>query len=204
MEVKVNLKCLFLIIALLIATGCNHSSINSSLSIIVPNNIPPAYVDILKSSLIPIFIMNQDDLSERIKTFIKLETLGKISGLYVTNTKDKIFPDEFIFINIDGSPETIVTTFFHEYQHYQCKITNCRCSRSNSFPKDEQIVFSILREKHAMENELRESLKLKDSRLIKNALLSISNYILYGNNCIYKMAAISIYDKKLWKEAGKF
>jgi hypothetical protein len=189
-----------LIIVLLIATGCSNSSINSSLSIIGPNNIPPAYIDILESSPIPIYIMDQNDLPVE----IKLKTLGKLSGLYVINAKDETFPDEFIFINIDNSPETIVTTFFHEHQHYQCKKTNCRCTRSNSFPKDEQIVFSILREKHALEGELRRSMNLKDPDLVKNVILSISNYILYGKNCVYKMAAVCIYDKELWKEAVIF
>ena len=215
-----KLSPLFLIFLLLIA-GC----ISQVIEVKTEKNIPPPwswnvkdpnnitqnhikrlekYNDILKSSPIPIFIINQHDLPEELKPFIEMGFFEKLHGLYATKIENKIWPDEFIFINSDASPETIIVTFFHEYQHYKCKINNCYCVAPNNLPKDEQIVYAVLREKHAMENELRMSLNLKDSSLVLNSYISTAHYILYSKNCIYKMAAICIIDGELWEQAGDF
>lgn len=207
-----KVKNLLFIIILLIIAGCNYPLVNSpinSLPLLTqdPNNISPAYIkkieeynNILATSLIPVFIMEQNDLPEDLRTDLKIDLIGELYGLHVINNQNSTLPDEFIFINIDNSPETIITTFFHEYQHYQCRKTKCYCVRTNFLPPDEQLVLTILREKHAIEGALRRSLETKNTDLILNSFLSTTHFALYEVNCIYKMAAISVASGDLWKE----
>lgn len=217
-----KVKYLFVIILLLIFAGCSYHQLSKQelevksppkflFSIDDPNNLTPdilerinSYNTILSSYDIPIFIIKYEDLPEGLKKDVNLSTIGKIYGLYITNTRDKTWPDKFIFINIDITPEEIITSIFHEYQHHLCNITQCYCSAPNTFPKDEQMIFTILKEKHAMENEFKESLRLEDPVLLLTCIRSVSNYILLGTNCTYKEASMSIYDGELWKEATDF
>jgi len=213
-------KHLLLFVMLLAIAGCNYPSVSFVSSkkipppfslLADPNNASPSYLkriekynDILKSSPVPIFVMDQDDLPEKLKEFLKLPVLGILHGVYVANSKDKEMPNKFIFINNRNSPEATVVTFFHEYQHYLCEKKGCYCISDNHLPKDEKMLYSILREKHALENELRQSLKLKDPYLISNSFVSLTNYILYNKECIYKLAAVMMVDGKLWNQATKF
>ena len=146
--------------------------------------------------------MDVNDLPKNLFTF-KGRSIETIYGLFVMNEVDPRFPDEFIFINKNSSLEMIMITFFHEYQHYTCRKTKCYCSKK-LLSKDEDIIMRIVREKHAIENELRASLELKDVYLLTLSILSISNYILYDNDCVYKLASICIIDGKLWNEALSF
>lgn len=203
-----KLKNLLLITVLLIIVGCGSQAVKKTTPppfLLNELNIQriEQYNAILNSSPIPVFLMDPNELPESLKVSIRINTLGKLFGLYIRNNKEETLPNEFIFININYTPETVLITFFHEYQHYQCAKTNCYCMGSEYLPKEEQIIFSALREKHAMENELRQALKLKDYHLIQNAFISISNYILYSQECTYKLAAISVVGGGLWDEAAK-
>ncbi len=182
-----------------------------SLTTYDPNHTNPKFIKkmkeydkIIKSSEIPVFIMSQKDLPEDFRSSVIISKLGTLYGLYIKNGTKLLYPKRFIFINIDATPEEIIITFFHEYQHYQCDINNCYCSTSNNLPEDEQMFFSVLREKHAIENELKESLRLKDSALVIVCVRQIASLILYGKDCTYKIGAISIYRDDLWKKAGEF
>lgn len=217
-----RIKHFILFISLLVFTGCNSQFIHTPIEytypfsfshfiIKDPNNIGEEYSqrikkynDILASSSVPIFIMDQEDLPEELKKSIKLKNIDRVSGLYFSNSKYKTMPHRFIFINKENSPELIMITFFHEYQHYLCEISGCYCNKDNFLPEDERIIYSIFGEKHAIENELRRSLELKDINLIKTSILSISNYILHDQSCTYKMASTCIINKDLWNKSIEF
>lgn len=209
-----------LLIFILIISSCNSHLTNPGLkrkspppySLLVKdlNSVTPEYIKrmekyntILKSCPIPIFIMDINDLPEKLKPSLSSKPLKKLYGLYIIDNIDGTWPDEFIFINKNNSPESIIITFFHESQHYQCRTNKCYCFVS-PFSDDEKIILTSLKEKHSMENELRESLKLKDPHLIANTISSIANYILYSQDCAYKMAATSIAGGELWNKSYAF
>lgn len=218
-----RIRSLFLIIFILIITSCNQQ-LSNPYNLIEkikpplfsfldkdPNNSNITYIKrmkkydkIIKSSPIPIFVIKQNDLPRYLVNALNLELVPQTYGLYVTNTIDPSWPKEFIFINIESSSEMILTTFFHEFQHYKCKITQCYCSKPFLFPPDEQIIIRILKEKHAIENELKESLDMQDIYLVNNVFISITKYILFSNNCIYKMASLSVINGRIWEKANIF
>ena len=148
-----------------------------------------------------VVIVDQNSLPEKIT-----KSLAKITiyGLYVADGIDLTWPKEYIFINEEYSPETRLTTFFHEYQHYKCRITKCYCSSSSIFLEDEKIIATILKEKHALENELRMALEIKDPYLIENSIISIVKYILFDNDHIYRIASLSVTEGPYWEKSLKF
>jgi hypothetical protein len=205
---------------LLAIAGCSHHLVNFSpqrtpppisLSVADPNNVFQSdldrikkYENIIKSSPIPVFVMTQEELPDKLQKYLKLKVIGKLHGLYVSSSYDPNMPREFIFLNKNDTAEEIMITYFHEYQHHLCQIKKCYCIKDNHLPKDEKLIYSIIREKHALENELRQSLKLKDPYLVKTAYTSLCRYILYSNEYSYKMAGIMMVDGDLWNETVKF
>ncbi len=215
-----RIKCPFLIVLMIIFISCNKQLINPRDAIpqvipppfsfldIDPNNTNLEYINrmkqydkIIQSSPVPVFIIKKDNLPKYLIASLQLELIKKLFGLYVINSTDFAWPKEFIFINRESSPESILSTYFHEYQHYQCQITSCYCVMTSSLPEDEQIIVRALREKHAIENELKVALEMKDDKLIKRVVLSITFFILYNEDCTYKMASLSVVKGKYWGKA---
>ena len=169
-----------------------------------PNNINQEYVlrmkrydDIIKKCPIPIFVMSQKDLP--IEFFnIKDKVL---LGLYNNTFKLNKWPSNFIFLNKDLFATQIMAAFFHEYGHYLHDINNCIC-----FSMDEGIVSSILREKHALLNELEMAYKIKDFILLEESFKNIFAYVLSNNtrDIIYRIAALSAAEGEIWNKALKY
>ena len=217
-----KVRHLLLVIMTLILVGCSNQVSNISLekkTLIPfsslrsdPNITSSEYLNriekyniVLRSSPIPIFLTDIENMPAEVSNALANNSFSKIYGLYVINSKNESMPKEYIFINIDLPIESIVTTYFHEYKHYQCFKKGCYCvSLKDTVMENEKIILAILREKHAIEYELLEALKSKDQHLIKDVFMSISNYILYDKNPVYKMAALSVADSVEWIEAILF
>ncbi len=145
-----RIKFLLLISILLTIQGCNHLFFSSpktdqktptpfSFVDNAPNNVNLKYLlrmsrydKIIKSTSIPVFIMDQNELSYKLPD--KLKTT-KLYGMFISNNFDPNWPKEFIFINKNTTPEQIITTYFHEYQHYKCIKYNCFCINNLVFKK---------------------------------------------------------------------
>ena len=214
-----NVKHLFLIILAFMLVVCQlaFSNITHSTTIETSTSFPSnrdtnnltyierlkIYNKIIQSSPIPVMIVDQNSLPEKITNPLK-DKFTIVYGLYIADANDSLWPKEYIFINKKYSIETKLTTFFHELQHYRCRITKCYCYSSSVFSEDEKIIATILKEKHALENELRMGLEMKDPYLLENSVISIINYILYDKDYIYKIASLSIFDGPYWKKSIKF
>ena len=211
----------------MILTGCSFSTLNYDRSGVFPRTPPPfsfldqdpnnidilrlermrQYDSIIKSSPIPVFVIYQKDLPQ-----IILEDIFKnrdpnqmdLYGLFVEDSADASWPKSFIFINKNASAEKIITTYFHEYQHYKCKKTGCFCSNYSVFSPEDKIIASIIREKHALLNELRRGLEMRDEYLVQNTIESIVRYILNDGEYTYKLASISIVYGEIWNKAIDF
>ncbi len=214
-----NVKYLLLIVFTFILTSCQPSFSDITYSTTTDNssflfskkdanNLTfierfKIYNEIIQSSPIPVIIADQNSLPEKIIKSLK-DKFTIVYGLYIADANDILWPKEYIFINKKYSIETQLTTFFHESQHYRCRITKCYCHSKSVFLEDEKIIATILKEKHALENELRMALEMKDPYLIENSILLMINYILNYDNQIYKIASLCVLDGSYWKKSIKF
>ncbi len=212
---RVKCLCLFVFLTIFLTTICDAGLALIPLEVksppvfsfteIDPNSIVLEYMArmerydvIISSSPIPVFIMPQAALPNKFYPQSK-----GIFGLYVDSHSNELWPEKFIFINSVYSAEQIITSYFHEIEHYVCSASNCICSNKDKvLMMDDSIISAILREKHAMVNELTMSWEAKDSKLIAQSLTTISRYIISENpNLIYKMAAISATKDPIWDKS---
>ena len=217
---RIKCLCLFVFSVLFLITGCSDATLvpaiveklsppSFSFLEIDPNNTDLEYVTrmqeydmIIQSSSVPVFIINQDDLHEEFYTMngVKKEYFGLfIEG----NNIIREWPKEFFFLRKSVSAEQIVTSYFHELQHYKCVITKCICSDKNSELADNSsIISAILREKHAMVNELEMGWGFQDQLLVCQSVQNIISYIIVEDtNLVYKMAAISVTEEEIWNKS---
>ncbi len=216
---RIKYLYLFILFCIFLISGCTESGL---IPIIIKKEVPPPfsfldndpnditleyiarmerYDAIIKASPIPVFVINQGDLPEKYYTFggVKKE----LFGLLIQGWRHQEYPEDFIFLRKNVPPEQIVTSYFHEIKHYECIMTKCQCSDSTTeLGEDSMIISAILREKHAMLNELERSWEAKDSLLISHAIIVVAGYILSNEvDIMYKMAAISVTEEPLWKDS---
>ena len=212
---RIKCLCLFVFFAIFLTTICNAGLAPIPLEEKTPpaftftekdpNSIVLEYIArmerydaIISSSPVPVFIMPQAALPNEFYPQSK-----GLFGLYVDSHSNGLWPKRFIFINSIYSTEQILTSYFHEIKHYVCAASNCICSNKDKvLMMNDSIVSAILREKHAMVNELTMSWEAKDSKLIAQSLTTIAKYIISENpNLIYKMAAISATEDPIWDKS---
>ena len=163
-----------------------------------PNNTSTGYAERMKEydriiglCPIPIYIMDQSDLPEHI---LPTDTESKkFKGIYYACNEDPTLPHEFIFLQKESNPYNMMSTYFHEYQHLQCRLTNCHCRNE----------CKISREGCALRAELRTSMYRNDPFILLEAIQTIENFSnCKHENCVYKPAAQNIKTTELWKEAN--
>jgi len=143
------------------------------------------YNDIIKKCPIPICIIDQKDLHS---DFVKLTGLAdkniRLLGLYVCGNDIKGWPEEFIFINRNQSPEKILSTYFHEYTHYIHRDINCYCWAFNE---------TLIQEAHALTNELRLAFDYKLPEVLKSSYASIWQCMIEPNTLrTYRIASLMV------------
>ncbi len=148
------------------------------------------YDKIMSLCSIPIYVMDQSDLPEKmLPTHTESKTFN---GIYYSCNKDPSFPHEFIFLQKKSNPYDMMSTYFHEYQHLQCRLTKCHCRNE----------CKISREGCAMRAELRTSIYRNDPFILLEAIDGIEKFSNCSHkNCAYKSAAQNIKKSELWKEA---
>ncbi len=156
------------------------------------------YDKILESSPIPVFVISQEELPQNL--FIISDRENKFYGIYVEKSPDDSWPSKFIFLNKNESANQIMTTYFHEYGHYKCEMSKCVCYVDNMGFGKSKILSIILKEKHAMINELEMSWEMSDTYLLSRSIITIANYALNNNSGLYQMAAIAATEEDIWKK----
>jgi len=161
------------------------------------------YDEIVRGSPIPVYVMEASELPFGSSFYTSDPNEIGVYGAFFSDSEYTGFPKEFIFINSQYSAEDIITTYFHEFQHYACLITNCRCRKDSFYQEDEHLIRSSMQEKHAIENEIKASLELEDMALVENSILTVARYSMSTINGMipYKMASLSIMRGKLFQKA---
>jgi len=167
-----------------------------------PNNTDAEYISrmekynhIITICPIPIYIIEQKEILVEFWTEVQLKPSSNgLLGMYVYGGKVEPWPSEFIFININLSPEEIMATFFHEYGHYTHRKNKCEgCNGFNL----------ITKEKHALLNELKMGWEYKDSYILESSFRNIANYIISDYSIIYKLASLECTKEDIWKKTIK-
>lgn len=158
------------------------------------------YEQIIDSNCeIPVYIMEFDEfyvyfLKNQISYNVAYVLSGSnrsLMGLCVSNTVSDKWPKEFIFINKKLSPESIISTFFHENQHYKCKKNKCECISARSLWATEA---------HAIESELKESIRYNLPDVLIN---SVNDLLSYSRSSIlyYRIAAQNVMSSEVYSDA---
>ena len=149
------------------------------------------YEKIISLCPIPIYVMEKKDLPKDIHP--KHTTSKEWLGIYYYNQKNPTLPSEFMFLLIRDNPYKIMSTYFHEYQHYQCRITKCACRKE----------CRISREGCALRAELRTSIYRNDPFVLLEAIDCVENFSNCSHeDCVYKPAAQNVKKSELWREAN--
>jgi hypothetical protein len=177
-----------------------------------PNNIlfehverMKRYDEILKSSPVPVFVIEQKDLPDIYNLVDANGKEKKYFGLYVPSCPIPQWPKTFIFLEKTASVEQIMTSFFHETQHHTCRLTECACKGDEEvFGPNDTVITSILSEKHAILNEFHMGWKLKDSYLLNNSFLLTVGYITRSDSITYKAAGIGVTEEEIWNKTVNY
>ncbi len=168
-----------------------------------PNNTSTEYVErmkeydrVIKLCPIPIYVMDFKDLPKELRSKNKPNkiTIGK----YCYDKHVIGWPSEFILLDKKLNPYSMMSTYFHEYQHYQCRLTKCECR--------EWITKKVRRkaiERCAIRAELRISIYRNDPFILLEAIKVVEDFSNCDDKeCSYKSASQSIMKSALWKEAS--
>tara|TARA_Y100000310_G_scaffold345515_1_gene465861 strand:+ start:8908 stop:9621 length:714 start_codon:yes stop_codon:yes gene_type:complete len=157
------------------------------------------YNNILKTSPVPLFLLPAAEFQETYIKRAKLTHFAKkeLAGLYVTNNKVRGWPEAFIYIKQELTPEEIISSFFHELGHHYCHMIKCSCLLKLRGEEG-----SVEAELHAMETEIREAIKLDRGEVLGISIVSLANHVHSKNEeSIYKKAAIEMKDSKVFQDA---
>jgi len=159
------------------------------------------YDNILKASPIPIYLLSSEEFASEI--FLKignrypLEKISRVNimGMYFHGQKFEKWPNEFIFINKNLTPEQVIVTYFHEVGHYYHRINKCQ----------ECIDNPIKREEHALYNELKMGWEHDAPKVLESSIRTMALYMTDKNsNISYRMATSEIMGTDLFRQTMKY
>jgi hypothetical protein len=151
------------------------------------------YDRIIKKCPIPVIIIPRHDLPFEYRSHFGFD----INGAYFYEDEAiENLPKEFIFINKDSSPENILSTYLHEYSHYDHHTKECLCF----FLADH-----TLAEAHAIYNSLKYSLNYNLPDVADTIVLKIIGWYKDKETPIeYRVAALSVIQNDLFVDALRY
>ena len=159
------------------------------------------YTAILKTSPIPVYIINTKDFATKI--FLKMGNYPlkkkivdtNMLGMYFYGQELDGYPNQFIFINKNLTPEQILVTFFHEAGHYHHQEEKCKGCATNA----------ITREFHAFYNELLMGWSYDTPHVLESSIRTMAMYVIGGgSSMIYKSAVFEVMGTDLWTQVMKY
>ncbi len=159
------------------------------------------YQAILKESPIPVYVISTKDFATKI--FLKMGDYPlekkivdtNILGMYFYGQELDGYPNQFIFINKDLTPEQILVTFFHEIGHYYHQKEKCEGCATNV----------ITREAHAFYNELLMGWSYDTPHALESSIRTMAMYAIGGGSSMaYKSAVFEVMRTDLWTQVMKY
>ncbi len=168
-----------------------------------PNNSDVSYKErmnkydvILGESPIPVYVMKISDFAPMFLSSVYFEKLSSntILGGYFYGREGDGWPNDFIYINIDLSPELILGTYYHEIGHYYDRKNKCACLKD-----------PVLSEASALKNELEMAWEHNTPLVLKSSVYVIILYALgETENITYRQASFLVMKEDIWRKSVKY